>query len=442
MMIEMCRMQVTYLLFYYCYLLIILQPHGSHAGRTSKKWRAEKWVREYQNMTGRLPPVNYKTWIDLAKKRKCITKPKHYKQIYEDLGQLTIDDFKRFFSLSLSDLMIHSPIRILHSNEFGDEVKHPFGSTFAMANEVIEKSKPFTFVYQSYDEAMIMPDDFGNTSPYQHASDFFDRNRCYNQTYGAMRYNHSLLTSPTSFIAIPQRIPMFSTSKLNCFLDILIGTLNNGRFGTFDYHHVAWEHKDNRAIFRGTATGINYKEAQRIYLPLTAAPRYKLYELSKQQESGELSSPVTLDFRIVRQNEGSELLQSQLNRDYPVAPWMDQLTQFYNKYLVIVDGNGWPDRLSSFLRSGSLVFLSTIQKEWVINQLIPWEHYVPVKPDLSDLVEKLDWAYHHDEQAKKIAMNALAFAKNNLRLADLQCYNALLMAEYQRAYYEAKEALK
>lgn len=35
--------------------------------------------------------------------------------------------------------------------------------------------------------------------------------------------------------------------------------------------------------------------------------------------------------------------------------------------------------------------------------LKPWKHYVPIKRNLSDLLEKIEWAKEHDEEAKKIA---------------------------------------
>lgn len=38
-------------------------------------------------------------------------------------------------------------------------------------------------------------------------------------------------------------------------------------------------------------------------------------------------------------------------------------------------------------------------------------HYVPVKEDLSDLIEQLDWADAHPDRAATIAAAALGFAR-------------------------------
>jgi spore maturation protein CgeB len=35
--------------------------------------------------------------------------------------------------------------------------------------------------------------------------------------------------------------------------------------------------------------------------------------------------------------------------------------------------------------------------------LVPFEHYIPLHPDLNDLEEKVQWAINHPEEAAKIA---------------------------------------
>lgn len=47
-------------------------------------------------------------------------------------------------------------------------------------------------------------------------------------------------------------------------------------------------------------------------------------------------------------------------------------------------------------------------------KLLPWEHYIPVATDLSDMVEKYNWAEAHNEECHKIINNAFSFAMGNL----------------------------
>lgn len=42
----------------------------------------------------------------------------------------------------------------------------------------------------------------------------------------------------------------------------------------------------------------------------------------------------------------------------------------------------------------------SIYYEHFYNELQPWKHFIPFKSDLSDLLEKLQWAKDHDEEVK------------------------------------------
>lgn len=59
-------------------------------------------------------------------------------------------------------------------------------------------------------------------------------------------------------------------------------------------------------------------------------------------------------------------------------------------------------------------------------------HYIPIKTDLSDLVEKLEWARNNDHEAKQIAKNGQKFANENLLPKDIFCYYAMLLDEFSK----------
>lgn len=40
--------------------------------------------------------------------------------------------------------------------------------------------------------------------------------------------------------------------------------------------------------------------------------------------------------------------------------------------------------------------------EHFYNELQPWEHYIPIRADLGDLLEKIQWARDHDEEVMMI----------------------------------------
>jgi len=80
------------------------------------------------------------------------------------------------------------------------------------------------------------------------------------------------------------------------------------------------------------------------------------------------------------------------------------------KYIVNVDGHVSAFRLSLELSMGSVVLLvNSPWKIWYSRLLIPFTHYVPVKEDLSDLIEKIKWCRENDDKCEKIAKNGRDF---------------------------------
>lgn len=69
------------------------------------------------------------------------------------------------------------------------------------------------------------------------------------------------------------------------------------------------------------------------------------------------------------------------------------------KYQINIDGTVAAYRLPYLLAGDSLVLKQdSIYYEHFYNELRPWEHYIPVRADLSDLLEKIQWAREHDQQ--------------------------------------------
>lgn len=84
------------------------------------------------------------------------------------------------------------------------------------------------------------------------------------------------------------------------------------------------------------------------------------------------------------------------------------------KYLIDIGGNGWSGRLKWLLFSKRpLLLVDRNYIEYFYNDLIPYKHYIPVKMDLSDLLEKVDWMKKNPEKSLEIANNAFEFAINN-----------------------------
>ncbi|MBV8399342.1 MAG: hypothetical protein JOZ17_11475, partial [Acetobacteraceae bacterium] len=76
------------------------------------------------------------------------------------------------------------------------------------------------------------------------------------------------------------------------------------------------------------------------------------------------------------------------------------------KYQIDVDGNvcAW-DGLFQKLLTGSPVLKVASEfgySQWYYDDLKPWFNFVPIEADISDLIDKVKWLGHHDEEAQQI----------------------------------------
>ncbi|MEP9390304.1 glycosyl transferase family 90 [Mesorhizobium sp. KR9-304] len=111
--------------------------------------------------------------------------------------------------------------------------------------------------------------------------------------------------------------------------------------------------------------------------------------------------------------EGVRLIlrEAGLESDFiPEENWIN------DKFALDIDGhtNTWSNFLVR-MHLGCCVIKVDSQhgyRQWYYDRIRPWEHFVPVKADMSDLVEKIEWARSHDAEAKTIAANGQAFARS------------------------------
>ena len=96
------------------------------------------------------------------------------------------------------------------------------------------------------------------------------------------------------------------------------------------------------------------------------------------------------------------------------------LTKTYS-ILIDIEGAGYSGRLKHLLWSHRPVLIvDRPHKEFFFEYLKEWEHYIPVKRDLSDLIEKTKWCFDNYDKALQIAENAYEFSK--LYLTRSACY--------------------
>jgi hypothetical protein len=180
---------------------------------------------------------------------------------------------------------------------------------------------------------------------------------------------------------------------------------------TFKFN-TNWSTKYNVAVFRGSNTGCGYNTTNNI--------RLKLAKLGSNQSS---QTPKLLDVGItnwslrIRKNKDSQYLQIPDVENLKLINKLTPEEQSNYKYLINVDGHVSAFRLSLELSMNCCILMVDSAEKWKIwytDMLEPYVHYVPVKSDLSDLLDQIRWCIKHDEKCKQIAQNALDFYRKYL----------------------------
>ncbi|RLW08408.1 hypothetical protein DV515_00003319 [Chloebia gouldiae] len=165
-----------------------------------------------------------------------------------------------------------------------------------------------------------------------------------------------------------------------------------------------WENKTEKALFRGRDS---------------REERLHLVKLSK--ENPELLDAGITGYFFFREKE-KELGKAQL---------MGFFDFFKYKYQVNIDGTVAAYRFPYLLLGDSLVLKQDSQYyEHFYIGLKPWKHYVPVKRNLEDLLEKIKWAKENDEEARKIAKEGQLTARELLQPHRFYCYYYKVLQKY------------
>lgn len=114
--------------------------------------------------------------------------------------------------------------------------------------------------------------------------------------------------------------------------------------------------------------------------------------------------------------------------------WTESYEWCSRKYVFHTDGQygGYSYGLGWKLLSGSLLFLvgTPLQESWLQDAIQPWREFVPVKPDFSDIEDKIQWAEENSIEAQRIVARAVKFGLQDLSWEHSLAYFALLLKDY------------
>lgn len=153
-------------------------------------------------------------------------------------------------------------------------------------------------------------------------------------------------------------------------------------------------------------------------------PRGRLSYLAKY--SPDLDAKITRIWRGHSAMDHAELKrEGMLDDRRPLEDW----TKY--RYLIVPDV---ADRFHYLMWINAVMFFpESAVKMWGVSLLKPWKHYIPLKHDLSDLLDKIAWAKAHDDECEKIADSGSQIARHIFHPEFILLYLYHLLREVQRA---------
>lgn len=238
-------------------------------------------------------------------------------------------------------------------------------------------------------------------------------------------------------------LPILSMSKTDAFADILIPTHEDwarvcemegkfyvdSRVGEVKQEESNFKSKIPIAIFRGSSTGDGFT--------IETNQRLKISHLSSLKKKDKDGLPF-LDCGITKWNSRCKKLRNSTKLQvidpstfsFGLVNFMTLEEQKKYKYIVHIDGHVSAFRLSTMLGLNCcLLIVNSKWKVWYSDMLKPYEHYIPIKEDLSDLYEQIEWCKNNDDSCEYIANNAVEFASKYLGKEGLFDYGAKVLVE-------------
>ena len=196
---------------------------------------------------------------------------------------------------------------------------------------------------------------------------------------------------------------------------------------------VPWHQKKNAAIWRGGLTGI-YRNGFKLGMLKSKTPTQVCQMMHR--------------CNLVLSHAASSLVDAQLIGTPKHVPASIGTAQLYAptkasyadmlqyKAIIMLEGNDISSGLKWALYSNSVVMTQPPTKtSWALEELLePWVHYVPLKEDLTDVEEKMQWILDHDDEAQEIVRRGSLWVQDLLYHPEVERDDALIYDEMLRRY--------
>lgn len=266
---------------------------------------------------------------------------------------------------------------------------------------------------------------------------------------------------PNAYNIVHELFPIFSQSKISSYQDILYPSPWYW-FEKVSYNEkkdMAWAQKQDKLYWRGSTTGgfsrnggWRRQHRQQFVQKVNAADEAKIL-VNRGTESDPRYEPQTVnrgDYKDLMDVYFSHIGQCDpgdcdaQKEFFTVKDRAEQQDAWKFKYLLDIDGNAFSGRFYAFLRSRSLVYKWAMFREWHLEWLKPWAHYIPLSLQGDEWLEAVRFFGDGPlgkKEAERLANQQRDWANKVLRHEDMEVWFFRLLLEYGRVIDDARDEI-
>lgn len=250
-------------------------------------------------------------------------------------------------------------------------------------------------------------------------------------TFGYTDSDKKLFDGKSQFVLLPD--PFFLSKEK--YHQVVEKILNNKKELKVKQD---FKYKYNYILFRGQlnigAFDV-YKET------LWVHPRIKIFMMG-------MLFPDKIDAKLVGQSQLNKIVDERMRNLWEVTFYHDKedpnnkrfmlshLEQQQYKYILSLDGNGPSSTRPQLVSFGasSLLMYQTDYTQWFKAAMVPNFNYLPIKSDLSDLLQQYNWAQNNTEKVEEIIKNQETTALECFMPNEVENQFLFIMKEYSKKF--------
>ncbi|KAI0603468.1 hypothetical protein F4775DRAFT_533848 [Biscogniauxia sp. FL1348] len=256
---------------------------------------------------------------------------------------------------------------------------------------------------------------------------------------------------PNAYNIVHDLFPIFSQSKISSYSDILYPSpwYWYEKVSYDESKDMPWDAKEDKFYWRGSTTGgfsrnggWRRQHRQRFVQKINAAGGARIL-VNNGDETHQ-----KWDMKIVPRGDYRDLIDVYFSgigqcdpgdcaaqkEFFTVKGHAEQQDAWKYKHLLDIDGNAFSGRFYAFLKSRSLVYKWAIFREWHLEWLRPWVHYIPLSLRGDEWLEAVRFFTDSagKKEAERLANLQRDWADKVLRHEDMEVWFFRLLLEYGR----------